>query len=74
MNTDPTPNSPARPKTYRLLLSYSQLQDILVGYTALRHGISLDGRAHIEMLAMTDRHTGQIDQIRVELSIMEPKE
>jgi len=71
MTDESHPNSLARSKTYRLLLSNAQLQQILTAYTATRHGLSLDGSAQTEILTITNRHTGEIDQIRVELTIRE---
>src|SRR3979490_6603 len=69
MTAESHPNSPARSKTYRLLLANSQLQEILAGYTAIRHGVSLDRPAQMEMLTITNERTGQVEQMRVELAI-----
>lgn len=67
----PRPNPPGQTRTYRLLLSHSQLEELLASYAAIRHGVSLDSPAHLEMLTITNKRTGQIEQIRVELTIKE---
>jgi hypothetical protein len=69
MTAESHPNSPARPKTYRLLLSNPELQEVLAHHLFARYGLSKDVAAKVETLTVIDHVTGKVEQIRVEVTV-----